>query len=127
MGLTLRVDKHGLELSNVRFRILRGLQSGMNVTDLARVRKVSRASLYKVINSLISTGLLERIDKSYSLTTRGIEDLHSLVGLRYNLRQHNFHVKFKVLEHPKNWDKKRNEFRKLKMLTNELQAYWQSV
>jgi len=113
MGLTQRVDKRVIVLSNTRFEILRLLQSGLNVTDLAKIRKVSRASVYKVIKELINKGLLERIDKSYSLTLKGIEGLHSFVGLRYNLRQHNFHVKFKVMDSPKNWDKKRNEFRKL--------------
>ena len=113
MGLTKEVDSHGSELSQVQFEILRGLQSGLNVTQLSRIRKKSRSSVYKVINLLIKKGFLEQIDKSYSVTTAGIEGLHSFVGLRYKLRQHNFHVKFKVLNAPRNWDKKRNEFRKL--------------
>jgi DNA-binding PadR family transcriptional regulator len=113
MGLTQEVDNNRKVMSNVRFETLRLLQSGLTVTQLAKVRKVSRASVYKVINTLLEIGYLETIDNSYSLTLKGIEGLHSFVGLRYNLRQHNFHIKFKVLESPKNWDKKRNEFRKL--------------
>lgn len=31
------------------------------------------------------------------------------MGYRYNLRQHNLHIKIKVLESLKNWDKKRNQ------------------
>lgn len=113
MGLTHRVDSEVKVLSDPRFRILRGIQSGLTITQLSKFRKVSRASVYKVINSMLDEGMLEKTDKSYGLTTKGIEGLHSFVGLRHNLRQHNFHIKFKVLEHPKNWDKKRNEFRKL--------------
>ncbi len=113
MGLTHKVDSKGKVLSDPRFRTLRGLQSGANITDIARFRKVSRASVYKVINAMLKEGLIEKTDLSYGLTSLGIQGLHSFVGLRYNLRQHNFHIKFKVLEHPKNWDKKRNEFRKL--------------
>jgi len=113
MGLTKRVDNNTPELSGVRFETLRLIQSGLTITQLSKARKVSRASVYKVINALLDNGLLEKIDDSYSLTSKGLEGLHSFVGLRYNLRQHNFHVKFKVLESPKNWDKRRNEFRKL--------------
>ena len=117
MGLTKRVDNNVSEVSIVQFEILRGLQSGLNVTQLSKIRKKSRASVYKVINRLIDKGFLEQIDKSYSLTTKGIEGLHSFVGMRYKLRQHNFHVKFKVLDSPKNWDKKRNEFNMKIMLS----------
>lgn len=113
MGLTKGVDSNAPEVSNVQFETLRGLQSGLNITEISKLRKKSRASVYKVIATLIKKGFLEQIDKSYSITTKGIEGLHSFVGLRYKLRQHNFHVKFKVLDAPKNWEKKRNEFRKL--------------
>lgn len=113
MGLTQRGDSSKKELSEIQFEVLRLLQTGLTITQIKTARKVSRASVYKVINTLIKKGFLEKIDKSYTLTSKGIEGIHSLVGLRYKLRQHNFHVKFKVLEHPKNWDKKRNEFRRL--------------
>ena len=113
MGLTHRVDSKAKVLSDPRFRILRGIQSGLTITQISKFRKVSRASVYKVINGMLNEGLLEKTDLSYGLTHLGIQGLHSFVGLRHNLRQHNFHIKFKVLEHPRNWDKKRNEFRKL--------------
>ncbi len=113
MGLTQRVDSKALEVSKTQFEVLRLLQSNLTITQISISRKVSRASVYKVIKTLIHKGYLEKIDKSFSLTTKGIEGLHSFVGLRYKLRQHNFHVKFKVLDAPKNWAKKRNEFRKL--------------
>jgi len=120
MGLTQRVDNKAKTLSKPRFEILRSLQSGLNITDISRVRKVSRTSVYKIINSLMKIGFLERVGYSYTITTKGIEGLHSFVGLRYNLRQHNFSIKFKVLESPKNWEKKRNEFRKLPFFNRTL-------
>ena len=62
MGLTHRVDNKGEVMSVVRFEILRLLQSGLTITQLAKARKVSRSSVYKVINALLDAGYLETID-----------------------------------------------------------------
>lgn len=114
------------ELSKTQFETLRLLQEGSTITEISIYRKVNRSSVYKTINILLNKSFLEKIDKSYSLTSKGIKGLHSFVGLRYNLRQHNLHFKFEILEHPKNWELKRNKLvqfpyfnKRIKLKNNE--------
>ena len=104
-GVTLRGDI-------ATFEILKYIQEGLKVTEISKARKVSRKNIYKVLSSLTNKGMIRHPSYSvYELTDKGIQGLHSLVGLRYKLRQHNLHFKIKVLESPKNWKLKRNEIR----------------
>lgn len=106
-GFTLLVE-------NAHFEVLKYVQQGLNVSQIAAARKVSRTAIYKVLSSLIDKGQIRKVGYSvYELTEKGTQGLHSLVGLRYKLRQHNLHFKIEVLESPKNWDLKRNEIRQL--------------
>ncbi len=106
-GLTKRVEY-------ARYEVLKLIQQGLSITEIAKYRHVSRQSVYKVLSTLNKKGLIRHPKRSiYELTTKGIEGLHSLVGLRYKLRQHNLHFKIKVLESPRNWDLKRNELRSM--------------
>lgn len=96
------------------FETLKLLQQGFNITEISKYRKVSRQAIYGTLSSLIKKGLIEHPSRSiYLLTNKGITYLHSLVALRYKLRQHNLHFKIKVLESPKNWEQRRNELRQL--------------
>lgn len=101
-------------VENAQFEVLKHLQQGLKISEIAKARKVSRTSIYKVLSSLIQKGMVRKLDYSvYSLTDKGTQGLHSFVALRYKLRQHNLHFKIQVLESPKNWDLKRNELRQL--------------
>ena len=109
------------------FEVLKGVQEGLSISEIAKYRHVSRTSIYKILSTLNKYGLLRHSKRSlYELTQKGTEGLHSFVGLRYKLRQHNLHFKIKVLESKKNWDLKRNEMRQfpyfnktLKLKNNE--------
>ncbi len=95
-----------------RFETLKLLQEGLNMSEIARYRHVSRQAIYDILSTLNKKGLVRHPKRSlYELTDKGIHTLHSLVGLRYKLRQHNLHFKIKVLESPRNWELKRNELR----------------
>lgn len=101
-----------LKVQFPRFETLKLLQEGLSITQIAKYRHVSRRSVYKVLATLNKKGLIRHPKYSlYELTTKGIEGLHSFVGLRYKLRQHNLHFKIQVLESPRNWELKRNEIR----------------
>ena len=113
-----------------QFEVLQGLQKGLTITEISSYRSCSRTAVYKLISLLLRRGMIEKIDKSYSLTSGGIEGLHSFVGLRYNLRQHNLHFKFQILESPKNWKLKRNKIsrmpyfnKKIKLKNNEQELF----
>lgn len=96
------------------FETLKMLQQNHSVSEISRYRKVSRQAVYKKLSSLIKKGLVTKDDYGvYNLTQKGIEGLHSLVGLRYKLRQHNLHFKIKIQESPKNWNLRRQELRQL--------------
>lgn len=95
-----------------QFEVLKLIQEGLSISEIAKYRHVSRTAIYKVLATLNKKGLVRHPKYSiYELTTKGIKGLHSLVGLRYKLRQHNLHFKIKVLESPRNWELKRNEIR----------------
>ena len=95
-----------------QYEVLKYLQEGLSITEIARARKVSRKSIYKVLKTLNNKGMIRHPKYSlYELTDKGIGGLHSFVGLRYKLRQHNLHIKMKVLESPRNWELRRNELR----------------
>lgn len=97
-----------------QFEVLKMLQEDLNISQIAHARKVSRRSIYKVLSTLTKKGMIRHPARSlYELTNKGIEGLHSFVGLRYKLRQHNLHFKIAVLESPRNWKLKRNEIRQL--------------
>jgi DNA-binding PadR family transcriptional regulator len=103
-----------LRLELAYFEVLKCLQEGMSVSDISKYRKVSRQSIYGILSSLLKKGLINKKGYAvYDLTDKGIQTLHSFVGLRYNLRQHNLHIKIKILESPKNWELKRNEMRQM--------------
>ena len=106
-GYTLRVHF-------AHFEVLKSLQEGLNISEIARKRKVTRRSIYKVLSTLNKRGLIRHPKRYlYELTDKGIQGIHSFVALRYKLRQHNLHFKIAVLESPKNWELKRNELRQL--------------
>jgi len=97
-----------------RYEILKGIQEGLCITEIAKYRKVNRSSIYKVLSSLVKKGLVSNPKRSmYELTNKGTEGLHSFVALRYKLRQHNLHFKIAVLESPRNWEQRRNELRQM--------------
>jgi DNA-binding PadR family transcriptional regulator len=109
-------DKKGATLLGytAQFEVLKYLQEGLKISQIAKIRGVARSSIYKVLSSLIKKGFVERKGFAvYDITEKGMGGLHSFVGLRYKLRQHNLHFKIKVLESPKNWELKRNEIRQL--------------
>jgi predicted transcriptional regulator len=97
-----------------RFEVLKLIQEGLSITQIAEYRQVSRKNVYKILSTLNKRGLVRHPKYSlYELTEKGIEGLHSFVALRYKLRQHNLHFKIKVLESQKNWEQKRNELRQI--------------
>lgn len=109
------------------FETLKLIEKGLSISAISKERQVSRQAIYKTLSSLIKKGWISHPKMFiYELTETGRGGLHSLVGLRYNLRQHNLHVKVAVLESPKNWELKRNEIRQfpyfnktLKLKNNE--------
>lgn len=103
-----------LIVKNNRFEVLKLLQQGLSISEIAKYRKVSRVTIYKILKTLTKHSMITHPKYSiYELTNKGMKGLHSFVGLRYNFRQHNLGFKIKVLESPKNWHLKRNEFRQL--------------
>lgn len=97
-----------------RYEVLILLQKGLGVSEIAKIRKVNRSSIYKVLSSLIKKGWVSKTGYGvYTITSIGNEGLHSLVGLRNKLRQHNLGFKISVLESPRNWALRRNEIRQL--------------
>lgn len=106
-GLTNKVEL-------ARFETLKYLQEGLSISEIAKLRKISRTAVYKVLSTLIKYGLVSNPKRSmYELTDKGLEGLHSFVALRYNLRQHNLAIKIKVLESPRNWAQRRQELRRI--------------
>lgn len=104
-----------------RFETLKLIHEGLSISEIAKVRHVSRTAIYKVLSTLNKKGLVRNPKRSiYELTDKGVKGLHSLVGLRYNLRQHNLHFKIRVLESPKNWELKRNEIRQMPFFNKTL-------
>lgn len=101
-----------LKVNNAQFEVLKGLQDGLTITEIARLRKVSRTAIYKILSTLNKKGFVRHPKRFfYEVTTKGLQGLHSFVGLRYKLRQHNLHFKIAIKEGPKNWELKRNEIR----------------
>lgn len=106
-GLTERVESS-------TFDTLKMLNQGHSISDICKYRKVSRQAVYKKLALLITKGLVSKSGYGvYELTDKGVQGLHSLVTLRYKLRQHNLAIKFSVLDSPKNWSLKRQELRSL--------------
>lgn len=97
-----------------RFEVLKYVHEGLSVTEISKTRKKQRSSIYKVLTTLIKKGFVVKIKRgAYRITEEGTKGLHSFVGLRYNLRQHNLHFKIEVLESTRNWHLKRQEIRQL--------------
>ena len=95
-----------------RFETLKLLQEGLSISEIGRYRHVSRQAVYDLLQTLNKKGLVAHPKRGlYYLTEKGINTLHSFVGLRYKLRQHNLHFKIKILESPRNWEYKRNQIR----------------
>lgn len=99
---------------NARYEVLISLQKGLSISQIATYRKVNRSSIYKILSSLMKKGLVSKDGYGvYTLTHKGTEGLHSLVGLRNNIRQHNLGIKINILESPRNWNLRRSEIRQL--------------
>lgn len=104
-----------------QFEVLKYVQEGLSISEIAKARKVARKNIYKVLSTLNKKGLISHPKRSaYELTEKGMQGLHSFVGLRYNLRQHNLHFKIEVLESPRNWALRRNEIRQLPYFNHTL-------
>ena len=112
MGKIKRVDEKvensRSEISKTQGEILYGLSKFLSISDIARHKKVSKQAIYKGIKILIRKGLIQKRGMAYGLTEKGNRGLTLLMGLTYKQRQHNIHIKIKVLESQRNWDKKRN-------------------
>jgi len=108
-----RVYTKGLHLRGIspqQAEILRCISNFFTISEIAKHRKTSRVSVYKIINSLLKKGFIEKKDYGiYELTEAGKKGLHSLRGLTPILRQHNLAIKVKILNKPKNWDKRRSK------------------
>ena len=114
MGLHFFMTGATLMGEFTRYEVLILLQKGLGVSEIAKIRKVNRSSIYKVLSSLIKKGWVSKTGYGvYTITSIGNEGLHSLVGLRNKLRQHNLGFKISVLESPRNWALRRNEIRQL--------------
>ncbi len=109
MKVTKKVTSTNKELTKTQFEILKSVSDFLSVTEIARHRRKSHPSVSKTIKILLRKGFVEKTGRKYKVTGKGIERLHSFIGFRYNLRQHNLHIKIKVLESLRNWDKKRNQ------------------
>lgn len=110
------MEKQGLtqKVKSPQFEVLKKIQEGLTISEIAKYRKTSRVSVYKIIKTLINKGHVNKISNGvYGLTDLGTEGLHSFVQLRYALRQHNLNFKIKILNSPKNWDKKRHSLTQL--------------
>lgn len=127
--MIMKEEKRGVTTRGnfVHYEVLKMLQEGLSISEIAKARKVARKNVYKVLSTLNKKGMIRHPKRSlYELTEKGMEGLHSFVGLRYKLRQHNLHFKIQVLENPRNWELKRNEMRQfpyfnrtLKLKNNE--------
>lgn len=104
---------NSIKVSKTQAEILKGFASNLTITQIAKWRKCSRQAVYKVISKLLELGLIEKIGYAYGLTDKGIKGLHSFMGLSNQIRQHNLSFKIKVLDSPKNWDKKRSQLTSL--------------
>jgi DNA-binding PadR family transcriptional regulator len=104
-------------LSDPRFEVLKLLQDNHTVTEISNIRETTRRATYKLLSSLEEKGLIENIggqkQKVYNITRKGLEGIHSFVGLKYNLRGHNIGFKIEVLGSSRNWDKKRQQLVRL--------------
>lgn len=109
MKATKKVTLASKELTKTQFEILKSVADFLSVTEIARYRRKSHPSVSKTIKILLRKGFVEKIGRKYKVTEGGKKRLHSFIGFRYNLRQHNLHIKIKVLESLRNWDKKRNQ------------------
>lgn len=99
-------------LPTPQFEVLKLIQEELKVIEIARNRHVSRQAVNDVITTLKKKSLISHPKRGiYNLTNRGTQTLHSIVALRYKLRQHNLHFKIEILESKKNWEQKRNEMR----------------
>jgi len=97
-----------------QYEVLRSIQNGLSVSEIADYRHVQRSSVYKVLKTLMKKGMVTKIQRGvYELSEKGIKGLHSFVAFRYKLRQHNLGIKINILESPKNWNQRRNELRQL--------------
>ena len=115
------VERPDKRLEFPRYETLKLLQEGLSISEIGRYRHVKRQSVYDILQTLNKKGWVAHPKRGlYYLTQKGINTLHSFVGLRYNLRQHNLHFKCKVLESPRNWELKRNEIRFMPYLNRVL-------
>lgn len=121
-------------ISDPRFEVLKLLQDNHTVTEISSIRETTRRATYKILSSLEEKGLIENVgsekQKVYNITRKGLEGIHSFVGLKYNLRGHHIGYKIEVLGSQKNWDKKRQQLvrlpffnKRIKLKNNDQQLF----
>ncbi len=102
--------------------VLQGISNFLTIKNIAKYRKTSVVAVYKIINTLLKKGLIEKISRGiYGLTNSGKEGLHSLIGFTNNLRQHNLAIKVEILESPRNWEQKRSKIMTLPYFNKRIQ------
>lgn len=114
-----------------QYETLRLLQQGHNISEISKYRKIARKNVYKVLSTLVKKGWVTHPTRAiYELTEKGLKGLHSFVGLRYKLRQHNLHFKIEIRKSQRNWNQKRQELRflpyynkTLKLKNNEQELF----
>lgn len=110
-----------IKISKTQAEILNGISNFLTITDIAKHRKTSRQAVYKVISGLKRLGMIKKVGLAWRLTEKGKKGLHSLMGFTNKLRQHNLGIKIKILETPRNWDKKRNILMQLPYFNKRVQ------
>lgn len=107
------VNKQGLQTQDITLpqaEILKGISNYLTIDEMAKYRKTSRVSVYKIIKTLLNKELIHKKSRGiYGLTNKGQEGLHSLMQFTNKLRQHNLSFKIKILDSPKNWEAKREQ------------------
>lgn len=108
-GVTKKVESSSSFLSNAQQEVLRGITNFLTITQIAKYRKTSRASVYSILKGLEKKNLIKKIGRLIELTDKGKETLHSLTRSKKLIRLHNLVIKVKILESHLNWELKRNK------------------
>lgn len=108
------------KVENNEYELLKCFSQFMNVKDISKYRKVSKAAIYKGRDRLIGKGLLRSVGKNYELTDEGFSRLNSFIQSSNLIRLHNFAIKIKIINKPKNWDLMRSKIVELRDSSKEI-------